>query len=68
VDENLYRCLKQIEIAMSNAQLSLPIEGSVSFKAINIQPWKIGALASLLGELQDATRKAGVVVYMEGKD
>lgn len=71
MDEQLYRVLKQIEIATHNMFLSIPMEGSESYKALNIQnkdKWRMGAMIDCLSWFQEVTKKSATIVYMSDKD
>jgi hypothetical protein len=70
-NENLYRCLKQIEIAAQGFIFSLPHKGSAAFDALDLDEadaWYLGALIHHAIWLQKKASDAAARVWMQGKE
>lgn len=71
MDEPLYNCLKQLEMAVSNLWLSLPMKDSAASNALKIMAkddWRMGCLIHNLSWLQDQAKQEATSVYMQGKE
>ena len=70
MDENLYRCLKQMQASFQGAIFAIPHKDSPAYKALNLpygEEWKLGQLIDALSWVEEKTCQAATSVYMSNK-